>query len=61
VIRGVIEAERGAIEHYSRIIEATDGVDPVTQDMLTTILADEQNHLRAFEGFLREYEADGLA
>ncbi len=58
VIRGVIDAERGAIEHYSRIIEATDGVDPVTQDMLTTILADEQNHLRTFEGFLREYEAD---
>src|ERR687884_997896 len=25
VIRGVIEAENGAIEHYNRIIEATDG------------------------------------
>jgi hypothetical protein len=58
VIRGVIDAERGAIEHYSRIIEVTNGVDPVTQDMLTTILADEQNHLRTFEGFLREYEAE---
>jgi bacterioferritin len=58
VIRGVIDAERGAIEHYNRIIEATDGVDPVTQDMLTTILADEQNHLRTFEGFLCEYEAE---
>ncbi len=58
VIRGVIDAERGAIEHYNRIIEATDGVDPVTQDMVTTILADEQNHLRTFEGFLREYEAE---
>ncbi len=56
VIRGVIEAERGAIEHYTSIIEVTDGVDPVTQDMLTTILADEQNHLRTFEGFLREFE-----
>jgi bacterioferritin len=61
VIRGVIEAERGAIEHYSRIIERTDGVDPVTQDMLTTILHDEQGHLRLFEGFLREYEREGLA
>ena len=58
VIGGVIEAERGAIEHYTRIIEVTDGVDPVTQDMLTTILADEQNHLRTFEGFLREYERE---
>ncbi len=56
VIRGVIDAERGAINHYSRIIQATDGVDPVTQDMVTTILADEQNHLRTFEGFLREFE-----
>ena len=56
VIRGVIDAERGAVEHYSRIIQATDGIDPVTQDMVTTILADEQRHLRTFEGFLREYE-----
>lgn len=58
VIRGVIDAERGAITHYNTIIQATDGVDPVTQDMLTTILADEQNHLRTFEGFLREFERD---
>jgi bacterioferritin len=61
VIRGVIEAERGAIEHYSRVIEATEGVDPVTQDMLTDILHDEQGHLRLFEGYLREYEKEGLA
>jgi len=59
VIRGVIEAERGAIEHYTRMIQATDGIDPVTQDMLTTILADEQNHLRTFEGYLREFEREG--
>ncbi len=56
VIRGVIDAERGAIRHYTRLIAATEGIDPVTQDMLTTILADEQNHLRTFEGFLREYQ-----
>jgi bacterioferritin len=61
VIKGVIQAERGAIEHYSRIIEATDGVDPVTQDMVIEILHDEQGHLRLFEGFLREYEKEGLA
>jgi bacterioferritin len=57
VIRGVIDAERGAIEHYSRIVEATEGVDPVTQDMVIDILHDEQGHLRMFEGFLREYES----
>ncbi len=61
VIRGVIEAERGAIEHYSRIVEETDQVDPVTNDMVIEILHDEQGHLRLFEGFLREYEAAGLA
>ena len=61
VIKGVIAAEAGAIEHYSRIIEATDGVDPVTQDMVIDLLRDEQGHLRRFEGFLREYEREGLA
>ena len=61
VIRGVIEAEQGAIEHYSRIVAETDGVDPVTQDMVIAILHDEQGHKRLFEGFLREYEALGLA
>ena len=61
VIKGVIEAEAGAIEHYSRIVEFTDGIDPVTQDMVIQILHDEQGHLRLFEGFLREYEKEGLA
>ena len=57
VIRGVIEAERGAIEFYTQMIETTDQVDPVTQDMVIEILRDEQGHLRLFEGFLRELEA----
>jgi bacterioferritin len=61
VIKGVIEAEQGAIEHYSRIVEETDQIDPVTQDMVIAILHDEQGHKRLFEGFLREYEAEGLA
>ncbi|HET7418033.1 MAG TPA: ferritin-like domain-containing protein [Solirubrobacterales bacterium] len=61
VIRGVIKAETGAIEHYTRIVEETDGVDPVTQDMVIAILRDEQGHRRLFEGFLREYEFEGKA
>ena len=61
VIKGVIEAETGAIEHYNAIIEATEGVDPVTQDMVIAILRDEEGHRRLFEGFLREYKAEGLA
>src|ERR671920_1887616 len=59
VIKGVIEAETGAIEHYNRIIEFTDGLDFVTQDMVITILHDEEGHRRLFEGYLREYEAEG--
>jgi bacterioferritin len=61
VIKGVIAAESGAIEHYSRIVEETEGIDPVTQDMVIAILHDEQGHKRLFEGFLREYESEGLA
>ena len=61
VIKGVIEAETGAIEHYNRIIEFTDGLDFVTQDMVIAILHDEEGHRRLFEGYLREYEAEGLA
>ena len=61
VIKGVIEAESGAIEHYNRIIEFTEEIDPVTNDMVIAILRDEEGHRRLFEGFLREYEAEGLA
>jgi bacterioferritin len=61
VIKGVIEAESGAIEHYNQIIEFCEGRDPVTQDMVIAILRDEEGHRRLFEGFLREYKAEGLA
>ena len=61
VIKGVIDAETVAIEHYTRVIEETEEVDPVTQDMVIAILRDEQGHRKLFEGFLREYEAEGLA
>ena len=61
VIRGVIEAESGAIEHYNAIIEFTEGKDPVTNDMVIAILRDEEGHRRLFEGFLREYEVEGKA
>jgi bacterioferritin len=59
VIKGVIEAESGAIEHYNEIISFCDGFDYVTQDMMITILRDEEGHRRLFEGYLREYEAQG--
>ena len=56
VIEGVLEAEEGAIAHYRRLIEETDGTDWVTQDLAITTLADEEAHRRLFEGFLREYQ-----
>jgi len=61
VVRGVIKAESGAIEHYNALIEFCEGRDPVTQDMVIAILRDEEGHRRLFEGFLRELETDGVA
>lgn len=61
IIKGVIEAETKAIEHYTHLVEFTEDVDPVTQDMTIDILRDEQGHRRLFEGFLREYVAEGRA
>lgn len=56
VIKGVIQAEQGAIDYYTKIISSCEGVDYVTQDMVIDILKDEESHLRQFESFLREYE-----
>lgn len=61
VVKGVIEAETGAIDFYNEIIDFTEDFDPVTNDMVIAILHDEEGHRRLFEGFLREYRADGLA
>jgi bacterioferritin len=58
VIKGVIQAESGAIAHYTKIIEETDGIDWVTQDMVIDVLHDEQGHRRLFEGFLREFQSE---
>ena len=61
VIKGVIDAESKAIEHYTRLIEVTEEADPVTNDMTVAILHDEQGHRRRFEGYLKEYIARGMA
>ena len=55
VIRGVIEAEENACNHYKKIIKAVDGEDYVTQDLCIRLLADEEEHLIQFRGFLKEY------
>ncbi len=61
VIKGVIQAETGAIDHYTKIVQETDQVDWVTQDMVIDVLHDEQGHRRLFEGYLREFQSDGIA
>ena len=56
VIKGVLEAEEGAVVQYNKIIKLCDGKDYVTQDMAITLLADEEEHRREFMGYLKEYE-----
>lgn len=56
VIKGVIEAEEAAIAQYNKIIRLTDGTDYVTQDMAIALLSGEEEHRRAFIGFLKEYD-----
>ena len=55
VIEAVIEAEQAACNQYKKIIRATDGDDYVTQDLCIRLLADEEEHLVLFKGFLKEY------
>ena len=58
-IKAVIDAEESAVAHYKKIIKATDGEDYVTQDLCIQLLADEEEHLILFKGFLKEYEGAG--
>ena len=58
VIKAVIDAEEKACAHYKSIIKATDGEDYVTQDLCIRLLADEEEHLILFRGFLKEYLAE---
>lgn len=58
VLEGALEAERDAVATYREIIDACEGVDPVTQDLAITILADEEGHRTLFEGFLKSLDKD---
>lgn len=54
VVQGVVDAESDAVAHYKKIVELADGIDPVTEDLVITLQADEEKHLRLFKGFLKE-------
>jgi bacterioferritin len=56
VVTGVIDAEQAAIDHYRKIIRGAEGNDWVTQDLAIRLLADEEAHLRRFQGHLSELE-----
>jgi bacterioferritin len=55
VIKGVIDTEVAAINQYKKIIKLCED-DPVTEDICVTLLADEEEHLRSFQGYLYEFE-----
>ena len=55
VIKGVLEAEQGAIDQYNKIIRLCEGSDYVTQDLAIQLLGQEEAHRREFRGFLKEY------
>ena len=59
VIRGVLDAEEGAIETYRELVRAAEAADdPVTEDLAVTLLADEEAHRTEFRGFEKEYQAE---
>jgi bacterioferritin len=55
VIKAVIKAEEAACAQYKKLISAVEGDDYVTQDLCIKLLADEEEHLILFKGFLKEY------
>ncbi|MBX3444128.1 MAG: hypothetical protein KF774_17115 [Planctomyces sp.] len=57
VVEGVLAAEEGAIAHYRDIIRATSDDDPVTADLCTQLLSDEDAHWSQFRGFLAELDS----
>ena len=54
LIAKMIKSEEGAIETYTRIEEMTKDVDPVTNDKIIAILADQMEHKAELEKFLKE-------
>lgn len=55
IVEGVLGAEEEAIAHYKKIIRMAGEDDPVTVDLATRLLADEEEHRTLFKGFLDDY------
>lgn len=54
VVQGVMSVTEASIGQYQRIINLTEGLDYVTQDMVIDLLSDEREHRRLFLGFLTQ-------
>jgi bacterioferritin len=52
IVRTVIEAERGAIEVYNKLVHKTHGKDPITYQLIVHILGEEVEHETEFEMLL---------
>lgn len=50
----VAEAERGAIETYTELIEFSKGKDDITHKKMKEILKDEEKHLKEMEEFTKK-------
>lgn len=59
VIKGVLDAENGAIAQYQKIVTMCEGSDYVTQELCIELLGEEEEHRRQFLGFLKEFEGAG--
>jgi hypothetical protein len=56
-----ISRSSGEAVPSTEFVDFTDGIDPVTHDMVIAMLGDEQGHRRHVDGLLRAYGAEGLA
>jgi len=51
-----IEGERCAIDVYSRLLKLTEGKDPITNQIVLSILTDEVDHEEDFQALLEDLE-----
>jgi bacterioferritin len=57
VIKGVMEAEKGAIARYRKIADLCGQLkDYATENLVSEIISDEEDHLREFSDFLASYQ-----
>ncbi len=60
LLNGAIAVKDEAIALCGRLLEATRGIDAVTEHLVVEILGEEQTSRRRFEGFLKEYQGQGI-